>query len=72
MRRRRSKCVCRRWSCIAARTIVPFKDGLELASCIDGARFVPLESANHLLLEDEPAWKRFVQELDAFLREVED
>src|SRR6266403_515003 len=30
-------------------------------------RFVPLSSANHILLADEPAWKVFVQELGAFL-----
>lgn len=50
--------------------IVPMKDGIELAAGIDGARFVPLESDNHLLLEHEPAWARFVQELDVFLGEL--
>ena len=28
---------------------------------------MPLESANHLLLESEPAWRRFVEEVEAFL-----
>jgi pimeloyl-ACP methyl ester carboxylesterase len=51
-------------------TIVPIKDGIELAAGIDGARFVPLDSDNHLLLESEPAWRRFEQELTGFLREV--
>jgi pimeloyl-ACP methyl ester carboxylesterase len=46
---------------------VPFEEGRLLASGIPGARFVPLESGNHLLLEDEPAWRRFVQELRDFL-----
>lgn len=50
--------------------IVPMKDGIELAAGIDGARFVPLESDNHLLLEYEPAWARFVHELDVFLGEL--
>lgn len=50
--------------------IVPMKDGIELAAGIDGARFVPLESDNHLLLEHEPAWARFVHELDVFLGEL--
>ena len=38
-----------------------------LASGIPGARFLPLESANHLLVEGEPAWSRLVAELRAFL-----
>jgi pimeloyl-ACP methyl ester carboxylesterase/DNA-binding winged helix-turn-helix (wHTH) protein len=52
-------------------TIVPMNDGLELAAGIAGARFVPLDSDNHLLLEGEAAWHRFGRELDDFLREVE-
>lgn len=50
-------------------TVVPFKDGLEVASLISGARFVPLDSAGHLLLEGEVAWQRFSLEVSAFLRE---
>jgi pimeloyl-ACP methyl ester carboxylesterase/DNA-binding winged helix-turn-helix (wHTH) protein len=50
--------------------VVPMKDGLELAAGVPGARFVPLASNNHLLLEGEPAWERFSNELDEFLREV--
>ena len=46
---------------------VPFAEGRLMASLIPGARFVPLESNNHLLLETEPAWQRFQQELRAFL-----
>ena len=46
---------------------VPFAEGRLLASGIPGARFVPLESDNHVLLEHEPAWQRFCQELAAFL-----
>ena len=38
-----------------------------MASLIPGARFVPLESANHLLLESEPAWRRFLEEAGSFL-----
>ena len=38
-----------------------------MASRIPGARFVPLESGNHLLLESEPAWRRFTEELETFL-----
>ena len=39
-----------------------------MASRIPGARFVPLESANHLLLESEPAWQRFTEELERSCR----
>jgi len=46
---------------------VPFAEGRLLASGIPGARFVPLESDNHILLEHEPAWLRFVEEVRAFL-----
>ena len=47
--------------------VVPMKDGLELAGGIAGARFVPLESGNHVLIPGEPAWQRFVAEVEAFL-----
>jgi pimeloyl-ACP methyl ester carboxylesterase/AraC-like DNA-binding protein len=46
---------------------VPFVSGEELASGIPGARFVPLESNNHILLEDEPGFRRFIDETRAFL-----
>ena len=46
---------------------IPFEEGRVLASLIPDARFVPLESRNHILLETEPAWPRFLEEIDAFL-----
>ena len=46
---------------------VHFEESRLMASRIPGARFVPLESANHLLLETEPVWRRFVEEVEAFL-----
>lgn len=46
---------------------VPFSEGRLLASLIPGAKFVPLESRNHILLEGEPAWRRFISEVRAFL-----
>ncbi|MFW5876686.1 MAG: alpha/beta fold hydrolase [Myxococcota bacterium] len=49
--------------------LVPMKNGVELAAGIEGARFVPLESRNHVLLADEPAWPRFVAEFRAFVAE---
>jgi pimeloyl-ACP methyl ester carboxylesterase/DNA-binding CsgD family transcriptional regulator len=41
--------------------IVPISEGVDIASGIPGAEFVQLESQNHILLEDEPAWDRFRQ-----------
>lgn len=46
---------------------VPFDEGRKLAAAIPGARFVPLESANHVLLPDEPAWTVLQDELHRFL-----
>ncbi|MDX1619699.1 MAG: helix-turn-helix transcriptional regulator, partial [Nitriliruptorales bacterium] len=46
---------------------IPFEEGQLLAKLIPDARFVPLDSRNHILLEEEPAWERFVAELDTFL-----
>jgi DNA-binding NarL/FixJ family response regulator len=48
---------------------IPFAAGRELAALLPGARFVPLDSANHVLLPDEPAWAEFHGELAAFLGE---
>jgi DNA-binding NarL/FixJ family response regulator len=45
----------------------PFEEGRRLAAAIPGARFVPLESANHVLLEGEPAWAVFLDALRNFL-----
>ena len=47
--------------------VVPMKDGVELASGIAGARFVTLESGNHVLVPGEPAWHRLVAEVERFL-----
>jgi class 3 adenylate cyclase/pimeloyl-ACP methyl ester carboxylesterase len=46
---------------------VPFDQGRRLAAGIPGARFVPLASRNHMILEDEPAFPRFLQEVRSFL-----
>ena len=45
----------------------PLREGRLLASLIPGARFVSLEGDNHVLLADEPAWPRFLAEVDRFL-----
>lgn len=46
--------------------IVPFAEGVRLASRIPGAEFVHLESCNHVLLEHEPAWRDFMEAVLAF------
>ena len=46
---------------------VPFSQGEELAAGIPGARFVPLESRNHILIESEPAWPMFAEISREFL-----
>jgi pimeloyl-ACP methyl ester carboxylesterase/DNA-binding CsgD family transcriptional regulator len=46
---------------------VPFDEGRLVASLVPGARFVPLDSRNHVVLAHEPAWKTLVAELHAFL-----
>jgi class 3 adenylate cyclase/pimeloyl-ACP methyl ester carboxylesterase len=46
---------------------VPFEAGRRLAAGIPGARFVPLESRNHIMLEGEPALTRFLEELRSFI-----
>ena len=49
--------------------VVPFSCGRELAGKIPGARFVPLDSDDHLVLEHEPAWPRFLEAVRSFLDE---
>jgi pimeloyl-ACP methyl ester carboxylesterase/DNA-binding CsgD family transcriptional regulator len=51
--------------------LVPFSEGRLLATLIPEARFVALESRNHILLADEPAWAQFGAELRAFLGPAE-
>lgn len=45
---------------------VPFAEGRLIASGIPGARFVPIDSGNHLLL-DEPGWAQWLAEVRSFL-----
>lgn len=39
--------------------VTPISEGKRLAAGIPNAQFVELDSRNHVLLEHEPAWKRF-------------
>jgi pimeloyl-ACP methyl ester carboxylesterase len=45
----------------------PFDEGRRLAAGIPGARFVALEGSNHVILESDPAWPRFIEEISTFL-----
>lgn len=47
--------------------MIPFAEGRTLATGIPGARFLPLESENHVLLADEPAWPVFLAGIREFL-----
>ena len=47
--------------------VCPIAEGRLLASGIAGAEFVELESRNHVLLEQEPAWQRFRETVLEFL-----
>jgi pimeloyl-ACP methyl ester carboxylesterase/DNA-binding winged helix-turn-helix (wHTH) protein len=48
---------------------VPFSQGVAYASLIRGSRLVPLDTRNHLMRPDEPAWGQFLHEVDSFLGE---
>ena len=46
---------------------VPFDRGRELAASIPGARFLPLEGNNHVILVGEPESETFVEAIEDFL-----
>ncbi len=48
-------------------SLIPFERGRLLAGLVTGARFVPLDSRNHIVLDTEPAWQQLVATLDDFL-----
>lgn len=50
---------------------VPFEEGRLIATLIPGARFIPLDGRNHILLELEPAFRQLFDELHSFLAEGE-
>jgi pimeloyl-ACP methyl ester carboxylesterase/DNA-binding winged helix-turn-helix (wHTH) protein len=47
--------------------VQPFEEGRYIASSIAGAQFVGLEGRNHLILESDPGWQKFQDEVAAFL-----
>lgn len=48
--------------------VSPIEQSRDLAGLIPDARLVSLESKNHILLEHEPAWLQFLDEVHQFLR----
>lgn len=46
---------------------VPFEEGRKVAAMIPNARFVPLDSDNHILREQEPAFEQLFEALQEFL-----
>lgn len=46
---------------------IPLDQARLIASLIPNARLALLEGNNHILAENEPAWPRFLEEIDAFL-----
>ncbi|WP_232830444.1 alpha/beta hydrolase [Oceanicella sp. SM1341] len=49
---------------------IPVQMGRDIAATIPGARFVELDSPNHVLVEHEPAWSVCVAAIDRFLDEA--
>jgi pimeloyl-ACP methyl ester carboxylesterase/DNA-binding winged helix-turn-helix (wHTH) protein len=47
--------------------VQPFEEGRYIASSIAGAQFVGLEGRNHLILESDPGWHKFQNEVAAFI-----
>jgi len=45
----------------------PFEEGRLIAASIPNARFVGLESEDHMPKPDDPAWPQFTKEIEAFL-----
>ncbi len=46
---------------------VAFEEGRQFAALVPGARFVPLDGHAHHLLESNPAWSQFLEEVRAFV-----
>jgi DNA-binding NarL/FixJ family response regulator len=46
---------------------VPFEEGRILASLIPGAVLMPLETENHILVPQDPAFGQFFEELNGFV-----
>jgi len=47
--------------------LLPIEEGRRIAALIRGSSFASLDSPNHLMLETEPAWPRFLELVEEFL-----
>src|SRR5262249_4030025 len=47
--------------------VAPLDEGRRLAAGIPGVRLVTLEGRNHMVLESDPSWPRFLSEIKTFL-----
>ena len=47
--------------------VAPYAQGRALAAAIPNAKFVTLETENHVLLPGEPAWEKLVTEIENFV-----
>src|SRR5262249_20267653 len=45
---------------------IPVEEGRYMAALIPGTRFVTLETRNHLMMQEEPAWRVFLDALAEF------
>ena len=48
--------------------VTPLNEGRRMAALIPGSRFVTLEGSNHALIENTPAFDKFILELTNFVR----
>lgn len=46
--------------------VVPYEQGMMIASAIPNARLVSLDSENHVLMPEEPSWERALREIEHF------
>jgi DNA-binding winged helix-turn-helix (wHTH) protein/pimeloyl-ACP methyl ester carboxylesterase len=51
--------------------VQPFDEGRRLAAGIPRSRFVALEGRNHVILQQDPSWSRFLLEVHDFLANAE-
>jgi DNA-binding CsgD family transcriptional regulator len=45
---------------------IPFEEGRLVAGLIPGSRFITLETRNHLMMQNEPAWRDFLDAVGEF------
>ena len=48
--------------------VQPFDEGRRLAAGIPMTHFVALEGRNHVMLQSDPSWAQFFEEIDRFLQ----